>query len=243
MPRLARSITAEVTIGVPVLKLAGMLSVFVLLSLPSEAQTFQVWPEISTYAKLNSKVRLDFIAKTTRENGQTTSGEIGPNVDFYLKPLLKLERLAIFQLDPSKSRPLLLGLGYRYLPSTDGTSEQRVVIDATPRYPLISGFVISDRNRGELRFIDGEFSWRYRNRLTVEKTVSIRSYHLSPFVRGEVYFDSNYEKWSRTAEIIGATFPIHRHTEFEPYYEHQNDTSKSPNRQVNALGLTLNLYF
>jgi hypothetical protein len=31
--------------------------------------------------------------------------------------------------------------------------------------------------------------------------------------------------------------------EIEPYYEHQNDTSKPPNHQINALGISLNLYF
>jgi len=224
-------------------KLAGMISLLVLISPPAEAQSYQTWPEISTYVKLNSDVRLYFIATTTRENSKGTSAEIGPNIDFYLKPLLRLEQITIFQLDKSKSRPLLLRLGYRYLPSTDGPAEHRGVLEATGRLPLMTGFLVSDRNRADLRFIDGEFSWRYRNRLTVERTVSILSYHFSPFVRGEVYFDSNYEKWSRTSGTLGAAFPIRQHTEIEIYYEHQNDTSKSPNRQVNALGIALNLYF
>jgi hypothetical protein len=38
-------------------------------------------------------------------------------------------------------------------------------------------------------------------------------------------------------------FPIGKHLEFKPYYEHQNNTGKSPNRQLNQLGLILNLYF
>jgi hypothetical protein len=227
------------------LKLAGMISVLpiLLLSPSAEAQTYQVWPEVSTYVELNSDVRLYFIATTTRENRKGSSGEIGPNIDFYLKPVVRQERVTIFQLDKSKSRPLLLRLGYRYLPSTDGPSEHRGVLEATGRFPLLSGFLVSDRNRADLRFNNGEFSWRYRNRLTVERTVSILSYHFSPYVRGEVYFDSNYEKWSRTSESLGAAFPIRQHTEIEIYYEHQNDTGKSPNRQVNALGVALNLYF
>ena len=225
------------------LKLAGVVSLLVLISPPAEAQIFQVLPEISTYVKLDSHVRLYFLATTTRENRKGTSGEIGPNIDFYLKPLLRLEKGTVFQLDKSKSRPLLLRLGFRYLPSTDGPSEHRGVLEATGRLPLMSGFLVSDRNRADLRFIDGDFSWRYRNRLTVERTVSILSYHFSPYVRGEVYFDSNYEKWSRTSESLGSAFPIRQHTEIEIYYEHQNDTGKSPNRQVNAVGIALNLYF
>jgi hypothetical protein len=224
-------------------KWAGLISVLVLIRPLAVAQTLQVWPEISTYVKLNSNVRLYFIATTTRENKKGTSAEIGPNIDFYLKPLIKQQKVTIFQLDKSKSRPLLLRFGYRYLPSTDGPPEHRGVMEATARYPLKSGFLVSDRNRADLRFIDDAFSWRYRNRLTVERTVSILSYHFSPYVRGEVYYDSNYEKWSRTSETLGAAFPIRQHTEIEIYYEHQNDTGKSPNRQVNALGVALNLYF
>lgn len=213
------------------------------LSPSAKSQTYQTWPEVSTYVSLKQDLRLYVIATTTRENGQGTDAEIGPNLDIYFKPLLKLEKFTIFQLDKSKSRPLLLRMGYRYMPSTSGPTEHRGVLEATGRLPLTSGFLISDRSRADLRFISGEFSWRYRNRLTVERTVSIRSYHFTPYVRGEVYFDSNYEKWSRTSEIMGIAFPIRKHTEIEPYFEHQNDTGKSPNRQINALGLALNLYF
>ena len=84
--------------------------------------------------------------------------------------------------------PLLLRVGYRYLPSTNGPTEHRGVVEATGRCPLKSGFLFSDRNRADFRFINGEFSWRYRNRLTAERTVSILSYHFTPYARGEVYF-------------------------------------------------------
>ena len=222
---------------------AGLGVLLALFSPPAQAQTYQTWPEIDTYIGLNQNFRLYFIATQTKENRQGTDAEIGPNLDFFFKPLFKANKGIIFQLDKSKSRPFLLRLGYRYLPSTNGPTEQRGVLEVTGRYALKSGFLFSDRNRGELRFINGEFSWRYRNRPSIERTVSILSYHFTPYVRGEAYYDSNYGKWSKTSEDLGAAFPIRKHTEIEPYYEHQNDTSKSPNRQTNALGLSLNLYF
>ena len=213
----------------------------VMFSPRAQAQTYQTWPEIDTYIHLTQHSRLYFIATQTKENGRGTDAEIGPNLDFFLKPLLKAKK-AIFQLDQSKTSLLLVRVGYRYLPSTSAPTEHRGVLEATGRYPLKSGFLISDRNRADFRFILGEFSWRYRNRSTVEKTVSIFNYHFTPYARAEVYFDSNYSKWSRTAEDFGSAFPIRKHTEIETYYEHQNDTSKPPNRQINALGLSLNLY-
>ena len=227
------------------LRAVGLGVLVALSSLSAQAQTssYQTWPEIDTYINLNPNFRLYFIASQTKEHRRGTDAEIGPNLDFFFKPLFKKNRSVLFQLDESKARPLLLRIGYRYLPSTNGPTEHRGVVEATGRYPLKSGFLFSDRNRADLRFINGEFSWRYRNRLTAERTVSILSYHFTPYVRGEVYFDSNYAKWSRTSEDLGAAFPIRKHTEIEPYYEHQNDTSKSPNRQTNAFGLSLNLYF
>ena len=221
----------------------GLGVLLALFSMSAQAQTYQTWPEIDTYINLNQNFRLYFIATQTIENSQGTDAEIGPNLDFFFKPIFKTNRGVIFQPDRSKARPFLLRAGYRYLPSTNGPTENRCVLEATGRYALKSGFLFSVRNRADLRFIAGEFSWRYRIRPTVERTVSIRSYHFTPYVRGEAYFDSNYGKWSRTSGDLGAAFPIRKHTEIEPYYEHQNDTSKSPNRQINAFGISLNLYF
>jgi hypothetical protein len=158
------------------------------------AQSVQSWPEVDTYLKLNSDVRASFYAALTRENATGSSAEIGPNIDFFLRPLLKLKRITVFQLDQSKDRPLMLRLGYRYMPSTDGTVENRGIAEATGRYPLIKGVLLSDRNRAEFRDISGQFSWRYRNRLSSERTFAIRRYHFTPYLRAEVFYDSNFEK-------------------------------------------------
>jgi hypothetical protein len=64
-----------------------------------------------------------------------------------------------------------------------------------------------------------------------------------PCARIEGFYDSNYEKWSTTATSAGFVVPLEKHAELEIYYEHRNNTGTSPNQQVNAIGLTLNLYF
>jgi hypothetical protein len=221
----------------------GLLLAMVVLQVPAQTQSFQTWPEIDTYLKVSSNVRVSFFAATTKENRQGTDAEVGPNIDFFLKPLMKLKRITVFELDQSKNRPLMLRLGYRYMPTTDGPTENRGILEATGRFPLVRGVLLSDRNRADLRFISGEFSWRYRNRLAAERTFAIRSYHFSPYIRAEAYYDGNLHKWSRTTETFGLVFPIRKRAEIEPYYEHQNDSSSAPNRQVNALGLALSLYF
>ena len=234
---LPRGIRCLQTVGL------GLLLGILAPRVAAQNQSYQAWPEIDTYLKVNSNVRLSFFASTTKENRQGTDAEIGPNFDFFLKPLVKLKRITIFELDQSKNRPLMLRLGYRYMPSTNGPIENRGILEATGRYPLVRGVLLSDRNRADLRFIAGEFSWRYRNRLMAERTFAIRSYHFSSYIRAEVYYDGNLHKWSRTTETFGLVFPTRKRAEIEPYYEHQNDTSSAPNRQVNALGLALSLYF
>jgi len=64
--------------------------------------------------------------------------------------------------------------GYRYMPSTNGPTEHRRLLEATARYPLVRGVLLSERNRLDLSSIDGELAWRYRNGISAERTVSIR---------------------------------------------------------------------
>lgn len=208
------------------------------------AQSKQFWPEVDTYWKINSNIRFFFLASVTKEDGVGTSAEVGPNIDFFMKPLVKLKSFAGLQLDTSKSRPLTLRIGYRYLPAFDGPNEQRIVVEGTGRFPTKVGVFFSDRNRVDLRFIENEdFSWRYRNRLSVERNFDLRAFHMTPYARIELYYDSRYSKWSNTAVSVGCIFPVGKKMELEPYYEHQNNTGQSPNQKVDAIGLVLSIYF
>jgi hypothetical protein len=76
---------------------AAMGLLLALLASPLMAQTTQAWPEIDTYLNLNSDVRMSFFAASTRENSEGTNAEIGPNIDFYFKPLVKLRKITVFE--------------------------------------------------------------------------------------------------------------------------------------------------
>jgi hypothetical protein len=164
------------------------VSLFVLvltgsLGVDARAQTTQVWPEVSTFVRLTDRMRLYFLATTVKESRDSTSGEFGPNLDIYVRAIAKRRHWAGFRLDESKNRTLLLRFGYRYLPSYTGDDpvEHRGVFEATARYPLLRGGVlVSNRNRMDFRFIEGDYSWRYRNRLSVEREFSIGPVRLNP---------------------------------------------------------------
>ena len=79
------------------------------------SQEAQFLPEMDAYSKLNPHVRASLQAKDTRDGGDSTQAEIGPSIEFYLKPLIRLKEITLFDLDDAKARPLVLAAGYRYL--------------------------------------------------------------------------------------------------------------------------------
>jgi hypothetical protein len=207
------------------------------------AQINEPLPEVDLYYKLAPDVRVSFQAKESREGGDPTQAELGPSIEFYLKPLIRLKRITRFDLDDSKPRPLVLAIGYRYLPSPNTPQVNRLEPVATAHFPLKGAFLLSDRNRADLDWKAGKFTWRYRNLLQIERRIRIRSYHPAPYAGVEFFYQSQYAKWSDTAIYLGCLFPIGRRFECNPYYEHQNNTGKHPNQQLNQLGLKLDIVF
>lgn len=207
------------------------------------AQQTEFLPEVDIYLKLNPNVRLHGQAQNIRDGSDPTQLTIGPDLDFYLKPLIKLKEVTAFDLDDAKSRPLVLSAGYRLLATPGSPSTNRMILTATSHFPLRRRLLISDRNRADLDWSDGKFKWRYRNRLDVEKPMAIHSYHPAPYSSVEVYYEEQYHKWSTTEIDVGCLFPLGKHFELDPYYKHQNNTGKSPNQQLNGIGLSFYAYF
>jgi hypothetical protein len=206
-------------------------------------QEVEFFPEVDFYLKLNPNIRINVQAKDTREGGEPTQATIGPSVEFYVKPLIKLRDITRFDLDDAKKRTLVLAAGYRYLSSPTSHSTNRIPLAATSHLPLNANLLLTDRSRADLDWSGGAFTWRYRNRLSLERTLKIHSHHWIPYASAEVYYESQYGKWSTTELYAGSIFPMGKHFQLQAYYEHQNNTGKTPNKQVHGLGLTLDIYF
>jgi hypothetical protein len=221
----------------------ALLVVFSFACASLQAQTFQFLPEIDSYLKVDPMVRVYFQAKDDREGGDPLQATIGPSVQFFLKPLVKLKKVSAFDLDDAKKRPLVFEIGYRYITAPEEDPKNRLLTAVTLHFPMKAAIVVTDRNRADLDWKAGTFYWRYRNKLTLEKTFAIYSYHLIPYAAAEPFYESQYEKWSTTSLYAGCLLPVGKHVQFNPYYEHDNNTGKHPNKQVNSVGLELNLYF
>jgi hypothetical protein len=227
---------------ITILQKVWVLIIFLALCEVVHAQEAEFLPEVDVYLKLNSTVRLRAQALNTREGGDPTQPAIGPYVELYTKPLVRLKEITAYDLDEAKARPLVLAAGYNYIFPPGSPSTNRMILAATSHLPMKPGLLLSDRNRSDIDWSNGKFTWRYRNKLEIEKPLVIHSYHPSPYASVELYYESQYQKWSTTEIYVGCLFPIKKRFELDSYYEHQNNTGKSPNSQLHGIGLTLNLY-
>src|SRR5882762_9138758 len=164
----------------------------------ARAQSVQFVPETDAHLKLNSFMRSYLQAKDDRDEGAPDQFSIGPSLEFYFKPLLKLKNVTRFDLDDAKARALVLETGYRHVTQPNALPINRMETLLTFHFPLKAGFLISDRNRADLDWTSETFTWRYRNKLMIERTVAISSFHLIPYVAAEPYYVGKYHKWSTT---------------------------------------------
>jgi hypothetical protein len=208
----------------------------------ARAQNVEFLPEFDVNYSLNAHSRINFQAKEDREGGDPRQATIGPSLLLYRRPFMQLKHVLIFDVDSTKSRLFVVETGYRAILAPNTPQTNRLIESFTFHYPLLNQFLITNRVRFDLDWQNGEFSWRFRDKATVEKTLRIRSYHFAPYVAAEPFYESQYGKWASTDLYAGAFFPLGKRAEIDPYYEHENDTGQKPNRQKNYLGAILQIY-
>ncbi len=199
----------------------------------------QFLPEIDTYLTINPVARAEMIASRTKDGSTLNSATLGGGVDFFIGPIHALRHT---NEDDSNRQLLTLGVTYRSINNVDKPNENRLQFDMTPRYRLPADLLLADRNRIELRIISGGVTWRYRNRLTVQRTFVFRHLALTPYGRVEGFYDISKGYWSEATYSGGANITLTKRIEIEPYYERQDIYGSSPSN-VNGFGLTLSIYF
>ena len=107
-----------------------------LACLPARAQTVQFLPEVDVHLKLNSVLRTYLEAKDDRDGGDPHQFGIGPSIQLYLTPLIKLKEVTKSDLDDTKSRFLVLESGCRYITAPNAPPENRMLMAATFNFPL-----------------------------------------------------------------------------------------------------------
>ena len=212
---------------------------------PTPSREF--WPEVDVYIHLKPELRLYFLATVSKSvedgefrNSQAYEAQVGAHLDYI------------------PNEHVILRAGYRYGSSVGGDSdpfkEHRFLTEQTLRKSLPGGLVLSDRNREDFRFVNGDFSFRYRNRVTVEREIPLfRKRTITPYASGEVFYDTRYGIWNRNRYAVGVQVSLRRgelmrtllprrQGILDIYFMRQND-SRSDSPHVNALGAALSFYF
>jgi hypothetical protein len=212
------------------------------LSPPAGAQSSsdQLWPEIEGYYSFSPKFRLGVVASRSTDGASYNSIELGPTLNFFAK---RFVQPVLSTPNEAENHMLVFGVGYRYIAGLNQPSENRIELDVTPQIPLPWGLQAGDRSRVDVRFIAGNStSWRYRNRISMRRTFSIRRFAFSPYAQGEFFYSSSSGSWNKTTFQVGSNFPFRKHFAFELYYERDNNVGSIPNA-VNAFGMTAYIYF
>jgi hypothetical protein len=205
----------------------------------------QLWPETDVFVGTGQHSRLFFLVAGTRTKPDGYSdGQLGVHMDFYLAPLRKSR--AARRPDIARDKFLMVRVGYLFgktpHDSPNPFTEHTLLIEMTPRYFLPKGILLSDRNRGDLRFLDGAFVPRYRNRLKVERTFQLGKRALTPYAHAELFYDWRYNAFTRQRYSAGGELEINKRVVLEAYYLRQED-SRASVKGTNVLGLGLQLYF
>jgi len=165
----------------------------------------------------------------------------GAIISHRLKPILKLHRPDI---DDENENHLVFGAGYEYLHTVQNRSkrnENRIIAEATSHLPLAQ-VLLSDRNRGEFRWVNGVYDFRYRNKLVIRSDLQAQAFRFTPYGSGELYYDRNHHSWNQNQYGFGVQFPYKKRWMLDTYLLHQNCTTCTQH-SVNMLGVTFNVYF
>ena len=210
----------------------------------------EVWPETDVWVATGIGRRLLFLATTTKameSDGAYREGTIGVHYDMALARRLLIGFFkASDNIAADRTAPVSVRFGYRYGASLgDGGAayqEHRLLGEVHNRFALARSNMVSNRVRLDLRWLDGDLSTRVRDRLQLERDVTVAGYRFVIYGSGEIYYDSRYDAFNRNRVIAGTQLPFSRVLMVDLYYARQNDSQASITH-VNGYGMALNLSY
>jgi hypothetical protein len=187
--------------------------------------TFQTWPEIDLKWKIRDWTLIIPLSASGKRETDAREAHVGMSFDY------------------SANKFYSYRAGYRYIWSLhDGShSENRALAEVTTRSYPGGDVALVDRNRVDFRFVNGDYSWRYRNRLRVEKPIKRSGGpvpSVTPYIMEELYYDSRVNYIDRLRINLGAETALGTRNTLDAYVALQNDWKSEPLQRIIAIGLT-----
>jgi hypothetical protein len=189
----------------------------------------EFWPELNLYETLGPTTRLYFVAASgTGKESPLQTLDLAAYFDLTLKPRA-LFRQSLQEEDWRRNRYLWLRVGYDHtfkIESESGTRsapEDRGVIAFMARGYLPEAVVFEGRARADLRWIDGDYSTRYRLRGELNRDFNVAGTVVTPFLQAEAFYDTRYHGWARKLYQAGAEISVTPRFRLEPSLARQVD--------------------
>jgi hypothetical protein len=192
------------------------------------AQANELWPELDVYWQpaAHQRTFLELSASAEQE-GSKRQDTAGLYQDYLFLP-----------------NGYVRG-GYRYTFSTRDESyrESRLVGEWVERVFSRGMARLVNRARFEMRWVNGDPSYRVRERLHLQRVPpNPRWPALAPYGTFEVYYDSRLGAISRVAGRVGTEARLFGPASVDVYVARQDNLRESPS-YVNALGVTVKLVY
>jgi hypothetical protein len=190
------------------------------------------WPEIDIWIGLDDEQRNRiYILKSFTEE---------PSFSYQ-------EEATGISLDHRINKRWSVRAGARYigkLAEPPDANETRVVLDAKWYQDLGNDWLLTDRNRIDIRWLEGadEPSYRYRNRIQLEKPFTVGGTTLTGFGSFELYYDTRFDAWQRKRAILGISIPFGDSVSVDIFYGYHAET-KPKIEHADAVGVAFGIYF
>lgn len=209
------------------------------------ADVAEFWPEANLFYSFGPRTRLYLDAAYAEgKESDERSMDLGAYLDVSLKPIRRQE---LWDEDWQRSRYFWARVGYDRIfkatrESGADAAEDRGIVSLYGKAPLPADVWLEARVRADLRWIDDQYSTRYRARLEATREFSVLEHTVVPYINYEWFFDTRYDAWTRTLAQAGAEITFGRHFRFEAYLAAQKDEQPDDESLI-ALGLIAKWYY
>jgi hypothetical protein len=211
----------------------------------SAATSNEFWPELSAFVQLDPQYRVHLDAAYAQGKESTArSLDMSAAFDISIMPILR-EQLR--SEDWQRGRYLWARLGYTRVTKADESrdldrAEDRGVVALYAKGTPFAELWIEARTRADLRWIDGNYSTRYRFRLEANREFTVLEHAVLPYVNFEWFRDTRYDALSRTLAQGGVELTFSKRFRTELYLARQEDRRPSP-ATLDAFGVVAKWYY
>ena len=145
----------------------------------------------------------------------------------------------------TKGYYLWLRVGYAHSSTrkdaVDPYEESTLVTEANLRFHLPYSILLTNKNRVDFRFVDGDFTPRYRIKATFEKDMRTDYLQFTPYIYGEYFLDFTNSSGNKSRLCGGAELRVAKHMNFETYILYQFRDAGNV-QDLTAVGIVLKFY-